>query len=264
MVDDMNTLRYLGALLRVNLRSAGAQPVATLTAAAMMLGNNLIVFSIWLIYFGKFSNLGGWQLRDMGLMIGVVAWSFGSMVLLAGGVRDIASSILDGRLDIYLGRPRHPLPALLLSRSIPSGFGDLASSLIFWFWIGKCSVPEVLLLITVASAASVVLCATMAISQCIVFWWPRAQSLCEDLFNMIMMISFYPQHPYGIVVRILLLTVLPTALASLIPVEAVREGNPLKFAAVFAGAVVYALLAGWIFDRGVRNYASGNRMLELR
>ena len=33
---------------------------------------------------------------------------------------------------------------------------------------------------------------------------------------------------------------------------------------VVIGAVVYAGLAKWVFDRGLRSYASGNRMLELR
>jgi ABC-2 type transport system permease protein len=78
------------------------------------------------------------------------------------------------------------------------------------------------------------------------------------------MVVFYPQHPYGLIIRVLLLTVFPTGLVSLLPVEAVREGSVPKALAVFAGAVIYAFLTRWIFDRGVRRYSSGNRMLELR
>jgi ABC-2 type transport system permease protein len=248
----------------VNLRVARAQPVATLTSAAMMLGNNLIIFSIWLIYFEKFSNLRGWVLTDMGLLIGIVAWSFGLTVFLTGGVRDIAQTILDGRLDVYLGRPRHPLPALLLSRSLPSGLGDLASAFIFWILIAKCSAGQILVLIAISTAAAVIVCASLAITQCIVFWLPRAQSLCEDLFNMFMMIAFYPQHPFGLTVRILLLTVFPTGLIALVPVEAIREASAMKALAVFGGAVIYSLLARVVFDRGVRNYASGNKVIEMR
>jgi hypothetical protein len=44
----------------------------------------------------------------------------------------------------------------------------------------------------------------------------------------------------------------------------VREANPLKATLVFTAALVYGWLAKWIFDRGVRLYASGNRMLEMR
>jgi ABC-2 type transport system permease protein len=263
-MNAKSSLPYLGALVATNVRSARAQPWLTLTSAAMMLGNNLIIFSIWFIYFGKFSTMGGWQLRDMGLLIGVVAASFGMTVFLTGGVRDIAQTIVDGRLDIYLGRPRHPLPALLLARSIPSGIGDLASSFIFWIFVAKCSLAQIAALLALSATAAVILSATLAITQCIAFWLPRAQSLSEDLFNMLMMIMFYPQHPYGFVVRMLLLTVFPTGLIALLPVQAVREASMPKALAVFAAAIVYALLAKWIFDRGVRRYSSGNRMLEVR
>ena len=261
---NLASLGYIGALLHVNVRAARAQSTATLTAAAMMFGNNVIVFSIWFVYFAKFSSLGGWRLTDMATMMGVIAWAFGLMVVFAGGVRDIAQTIVDGRLDIYLGRPRHPLPALLLSRSIASGIGDLLSALVFWIVVAKVPPLELFLLIVLATTASIILGATIAITQCIVFWYPRVQSLCEDLFNMLMMIMFYPQHPYAAFIRILLMTVFPTALIALLPVEAVREGSIGKAAAVVVGAVVYAWLAKWVFDRGLRVYASGNRMLELR
>jgi ABC-2 type transport system permease protein len=260
----MESFAYLIALARLNLRSIRAQPVLTLTAAAMMIGNNLIMFSIWLIYFSKFSNLGGWSLKDMGLLMGVVAWAFGLTVMLTGGVRDIAQTILDGRLDVYLGRPRHPLPALLLSRSVPSGLGDLLSAFVFWTWIAKCGVLQIVLLALISTAAAVILCATLAITQCIVFWLPRAQSFCEDLFNTMMMVVFYPQHPFGLTVRIALLTIFPSALIALMPVEAVREASLAKGVAVLGGAMIYASLAKWVFDRGVRRYTSGNRMLEIR
>ena len=55
----MQDLAYLTGLARVNVRSALAQPVLTAVSAAMMFGNNMIIVSIWFIYFGKFSNLGG-------------------------------------------------------------------------------------------------------------------------------------------------------------------------------------------------------------
>ena len=258
------SLGYIAALLRLNVRAARAQAAETVTAAAMMFGNNVIVFSIWFIYFSKFSSLGGWQLTDMATMMGVIAWAFGVTVVLTGGVRDIAKTVVDGKLDIYLGRPRHPLPALLLSKSIASGIGDVLSALVFWIVVAKVTPLELVLLIALASTASVIFSATIVITQCIVFWFPRAHSLCEDLFNMMMMIMFYPQHPYAAFIRILLMTVFPTALIALLPVEAVREGSIGKATAVILGAAVYAWLAKWVFDRGLRSYASGNRMLELR
>lgn len=255
---------HLLALLRVNLRSAAARPVLTLATAAMMIGNNLILFLIWVIYFARFSNIRGWLLEDMALLLGIVAWAVGLPCFLVGGVRDLAQNIVDGKMDIYLGRPRHPLPGLLMSRSIPSGIGDMISAIIFWLWFAERSVAELPLLILVSTCAAIVFTATLVVTQCLVFWFPRAITLCEDLFNMVLMVAFYPQHPYGFLVRMLLFTVFPTAFMSLLPAMAVRNQSWLQALAMIGAAMTYSSIAVIVFNRGLRHYASGNRIVELR
>ena len=91
-----DTLGYVAALLRINLAAGFARPIFTLASAAMMLGNNVILFLVWVIYFANFSSLRGWGLQDLALLIGVVAWAFGLTVFLAGGIRDLAATIADG------------------------------------------------------------------------------------------------------------------------------------------------------------------------
>ncbi|WP_119461364.1 ABC-2 family transporter protein [Rhodospirillaceae bacterium SYSU D60014] len=257
-------LSYFSALVRHNLRAGLAQPGIAATSALLMFGNNLIFFLVWVIYFANFSNLRGWGLKDLALLIGICAWAFGLTVVFVGGVRHMAHSIVDGELDVHLGRPRHPLLSLLMSRSLPSGFGDLASAFVFWIWLADRGLDELPFLLLVATAAAVVLAATAALIQCLVFWLPGAVLLCEEVFNMFLMVGFYPQHPFGFTVRLVLFTVFPTAFVTLLPVEAVREADPLKALAVLGAAVFYAGLAVTVFNRGLRRYASGNRLLELR
>jgi ABC-2 type transport system permease protein len=258
------TLAYLAALIAANLRAAFARPVAGLVAAAFMLGNNLILFMVWVIYFANFSSLRGWVAADLALLLGVVAWAFGLAVLVAGGGRDIAQQVADGTLDLHLGRPRHPLPSLLASRSLPSGLGDMASAPVFWLVFAGRGLGDVAFLLLVATAAAAVIVATMVATQSLAFWLPRAATLCEELFQMFLMVCFYPQHPFAFTVRLVLFTVVPAAFVALLPVEAVREASALKALAVLGAAVVYAGLATAIFARGLRRYASGNRMVEWR
>ena len=259
-----DTLGYVAALLRINLAAGFARPIFTLASAAMMLGNNVILFLVWVIYFANFSSLRGWGLQDLALLIGVVAWAFGLTVFLAGGIRDLAATIADGGLDIHLGRPRHPLPGLLMSRSIPSGLGDMVSAFLFWFWLGGAPLGDLPLLLAVATAAGGVLAATLTIFQCLPFWLPGAAALAEDLFNGLMLVILYPQHPYGFLVRAVLFAAFPTAFIALLPVEAIRHHSLVEALAVLAAALAYGALAVWVFERGLRRYTSGNRILELR
>jgi ABC-2 type transport system permease protein len=259
-----NHLAYVAALLRVNLAGSFARPVFATTSAAMMFANNLILFLLWVIYFADFSSLRGWGLQDLALLLGIVAWAFGLTVFLAGGLRDLAATIADGGLDVHLGRPRHPLPGLLLSRSIPSGLGDMASALLFWLWLGGAGIGDLPLLLAVSTAAAIVLGATLVVTQCLPFWLPGAAALSEELFNMLLLIVFYPQNTYGFVVRLVLFTVFPAAYIGLLPVEAVRDHSLAQALILLAAAIGYGALAVWVFERGLRRYTSGNRVLELR
>lgn len=255
---------YLATLVRLNLRAAFARPLPAFASAGFMFGNNLVFFVIWVIYFGNFSSLRGWRIEDVALLVGIVFWAFGVAVFFAGGLRTMAQIIVDGGLDVHLGRPRHPLPGLLLSRSLPSGLGDIASAFPFWFWLGGRGLGDLPLLLLVSTAASVILGSTIVISQCLVFWRPRALRFCEQLYEMFLMVTYYPQHTYGLPARLLLLTVFPAALVGFVPVEAVRERSPLLAVALIAAAALYGALAWAIFNLGLRRYASGSGMVELR
>lgn len=257
-------MRYAHALLRLTLQSLRARPAVALSAACFMFANNLVFFVTWAIYFANFSALGGWHIEDVALLAGMVVWAYGVAVFFAGGVRSLARTIVDGGLDVHLGRPRHPLPSLLLGQPIASGLGDIASALPLWLWLGHRSVAELPLLILLATSAAVILGSAVAIMQCLVFWWPRALGFCEHLYEMFVMVTYYPQHAYGFGARVLLLTVFPAALIGFLPVEAVRAHSAVLMAAVVAAAVVYAGLALAVFTLGLRRYASGNRFVDLR
>lgn len=263
-MPNRSTFPYLAALLRLNLGAMLARPVVALTMAAMMFANNLIFFLVWVIYFANFSSLRGWGREDLALLIGIVAWAFGLTTILAGGVRDLARTIVEGGLDLYLGRPRHPLPALLLSRSGPAGLGDMASALVFWLWLAGKGSGDLPLLLLVATSAAIVFAASWTVIESLVFWRPSALPLCEELFNTFLMVAFYPQHPFGFTLRLALFTVFPTAFIGLLPVEALREADPLKILAMMGAAMVYAGVAIAVFNRGLSRYASGNQLLELR
>ncbi|HKX07862.1 MAG TPA: ABC-2 family transporter protein [Stellaceae bacterium] len=258
------TPSYIASLLRLTLHALVARPAVTLSAAGFMFANNLVFFVTWAIYFANFSALRGWRLEDVALLIGMVVWAYGVAVVFAGGVRTMARTIVDGGLDVHLGRPQHPLPSLLFGRPVPSGLGDMASALPFWLWLGGRSVSDLPLLILAATSAAVILGSAVAIMQCLVFWWPRALGFCEQLYEMFVMVTYYPQHAYGFGARVLLLTVFPAALIGFLPTEAVRAHSALLVAAVVGAAVVYAALALLVFNLGLRRYASGNRFAELR
>jgi ABC-2 type transport system permease protein len=257
-------MRYAWTLLRMSIGSAFARPIPAVSAMVLMAANNFLFFITFVIYFRNFTSLKGWVREDLALLIGVCCWAFGLAVFLAGGFRDLANTIGSGGLDPYLGRPRHPLPALLFSQSIPSGLGDMGSALVFWTVLGHRGWTDLPMLLLVGTLGAVVVAATATLLQCLAFWMPDSGLVSEELFQMFMMVAYYPEHPFGFAVRFLLLTVFPAGFVAMMPVEAVRDGDPGKLAACAVAALAYAGLAGWVFERGLRRYTSGSRIIELR
>ena len=257
-------LRQLAILIRLNLKAGFARPKTALTAAGFMFANNLIFFIVWVVFFSHFSSIRGWQQADVALLIGIVAWAVGSSLFLAGGMRDIARAIVDGNLDVHLGRPTHPLPSLIFSRSIPAGLGDMATALLFWFTIGGQSLTDLPSLLLVGTAAAFVFVATNTIVQAAAFWIPGMVQLAEEVLSLMILVSAYPQHTFGFGLKLVLYTVFPTAFIGLLPVEAIRDGSLPKALGVMAAAAVYASLAVLVFNHGLRRYTSGNRIVELR
>jgi ABC-2 type transport system permease protein len=255
---------YLGALLATNLKAGFARPGAAATQLVLMFANNLVFFVVWALYFERFPDLRGWGKADVALLYGIAAFGYGLVVAFAGGMRDIARAIVDGSLDVHLGRPRHPLPSLVMSRSIPSGLGDVASAPVLWFWLGERGLADLPLLVGLSVAGGLVMMATIVIAQCAVFWWPATLRLAEQFWEVVLMIAVYPQHVFGAGVRLVLFTLLPVAFMSQVPVEAIREADPAKALSVVAAAILYGALAVVVFDRGLRRYASGNRMVTNR
>ena len=80
----------------------------------------------------------------------------------------------------------------------------------------------------------------------------------------LLMVTYYPQHPFALSVRIVLFTVFPAAFVAFFPAEVVRQPDLGGVLGMLAAALVYATLAVVVFDRGLRRYRSGNRLLELR
>src|SRR5262245_62973044 len=95
-------LRFAAALVATNLRQSLALRGAFWLQAAFMVGNNLIFFTTWWIFFRRFDDVGGWHLADLATLFGTVAAGFGLCVVFAGGVRELARVIADGDLDALL------------------------------------------------------------------------------------------------------------------------------------------------------------------
>jgi ABC-2 type transport system permease protein len=251
--------RFARALLTMSLRASVALRGAFLLQVGLMALNNLFFFTTWWLLFQRFDQIRGWRMPDMLALYGVSATGFGLAAVTCGGMFELARAISEGELDTLLNQPRSVLLRAIASRSRASGWGDVLSGLgllaLSGYWQLQTT-PAVLL--------AVVLCA-VAFASCSVvlhstaFWLGHVEGLARQLFEFVIAFSLYPPSLFGTGMRVVLFTLLPAGLVTYLPVELVRDFH--WSGALLATSVVlsYALLAGKLFERGLRRYESGSR-----
>jgi ABC-2 type transport system permease protein len=252
-------LRFLAALVRTNLRASFAFRASFWMQALFMFVNNQIFFVTWWIFFRRYEEIGGWRLREMAALYGTVAGAWGSYVVLLGGGRDLARSIADGALDVYLTQPKPALLHILASRSIASGWGDLASAAVLLGASGFLR-PGTLPMAMLGIACGAVLFAVSGvILHSLAFFLGDTSTLSRQLHEFVISFSVYPQTIYSGLLRIAIFTVMPAGLIGWLPVEALRDFRWTRAIALAGAAALYALLAAGLFRAGLRRYVSGSR-----
>src|SRR5713101_5332127 len=131
------TLRFVLAYLALNLSAALEYRAAFLLQALGMMLNDVVFFVFWVVYFARFSNVGGWGPGDVALLWAVAATSIGLSAALFGNCTRLATIVVQGQLDYYLSLPKDTLLHLLISRSGLAGWGDVVFGLLAYALFGR-------------------------------------------------------------------------------------------------------------------------------
>jgi viologen exporter family transport system permease protein len=254
-----NTLSFTRALVATNLKAALALRSAFVIQVVFMALNNLTFFVFWWALMGRVTTIRGWRLGDIQLLFGLVAAAFGLTVTVAGGVRHLGRFIEDGDLDTLLTRPRSVLGHALGMRAQPSGFGDLISGLIFIAWSGQISWRAAPVLIVVIAASAMIFAACGVVFFSLAFWLGRVETVATQLWELLVTFSLYPEPLFGGALRLVLFTVLPAGFVGYVPVRILHAPSLTNVAFLVCVAITYVCVAAWLFDRGLRRYASGSR-----
>lgn len=256
----MTTLEYLGLLVRTNLRASLALRGAFLLQVALMALNNLIYFAVWVVFFKRFHDLGGFGQAEMELTYGIVAAGFGLAVALAGGLRELSKMIVEGALDSYLTQPKPALLQALCSRTLASGWGDLASGLLLVGLSRQVTLVHLPFLLLAVVLSATVFIAAGVFFHSAAFWLGPVDSLARMLWEFLITFSIYPEPIFGGGIRIVLFTLVPAAFSGFLPARLAHQPTFANLGQAVGGALGVVCVALFVFERGLRRYESGNQI----
>lgn len=259
----MRTLLFLVALVRTVLRASLALRGAFLLQAAFMLLNNCMFFTTWWILFQRFEHIRGYRIPDMLVLFGISNLGYGLAMVLCGGALDLARTIDDGGLDPLLAQPRSVLVRAVASRSIVSGWGDLASGVLMLALSDSITLARVPLVLLAGGLGATVLVSFAIVLNSAAFWLRQVDSFSTFVFHYLVVFTIYPPTLFGPLAKVLLFTLLPAGLVTYLPVEMVRAPRLDTVLLAIGGAALALLVARTVFARGLRRYESGSRFVAF-
>ena len=134
-----NQLRVCLLSVKYNIMREMVNKVTFLTNVVFMMLNNASILVQWFILFRLRDDVGGYSLREVLMLWGLVAASYGLSNILFARVLSLPNLIINGKLDAWLVQPKNVLLGVLTSETRISAIGDLLYGVIL-VWIGRAHV----------------------------------------------------------------------------------------------------------------------------
>ena len=225
-----------------------------------MILNNSTFLIQWIILFSLKENVGGYTLKQVILLWGIAASTYGFSRFFFKKAFILSDTINYGKLDSYLVQPKNVLLGAITSDVETSALGDMLYGYIMLIIYG-INIKSFVLFTLFTILGGITLTSFSVILSSLSFWFNRSDSITDTLNSIMTNFDTYPEGIFKGIVRVLLLTILPVGIVSYIPIQILTSFNLYKFALVVLATIIFVALAFIIFYKGLKRYSSSNLMI---
>lgn len=231
-----------------------------LTNVGFMVLNNATFLVQWMILLRMRGDVGGYTMREIMLLWGFMAASFGLSHILFARAFSLSDLIIKGKLDSFLVQPKNVLVSVLTSATDSSAIGDFlyGTALVC---ACKPGVGGFFLFLLLVVTGTVIFTAFAVLLGSLSFWFVRMDMLQNQIVMGIVSFGTYPDGIFKGASRFFLYFIIPVGMAVWHPVHLMVSFDAGMFFTVAGYACVLLALAVAVFYRGLRRYASGNLMV---
>lgn len=254
-----NQLRVCFLSLKYNLMREMVNKVTFLTNVLFMVLNNASILVQWFILFALREDVGGYTLREILLLWGLTAASFGLAHILFARAFSLSELIIKGKLDSFLVQPKNVLVSVITSATDVSAIGDLLYGIaLVCFCRPGVGGFFLFFLFTVTGAA--VFTAFALLLGSLSFWFVRMDLLQNQMVMSAVSFATYPDGIFNGISRFLLYFIIPVGMAVWHPVHLIGRFDFGMFLTLLGYVCLLLSAAAVVFYRGLRRYASGSLM----
>jgi len=260
----MNTLKLLSAFLKVNVQMAlayRADTVVNILLNLMWLGWELLSLSI---IFNNTDTIGGWGFGELIALLGVFRLVHTLMIaLIWPNTEKFNQSIRDGSMDYTLLQPVNSMFLVTFSRITVWRAWDLVLAAILII-VGinmtgeTTTLSNVLAFILLTISGAIVIYSLWIVLIALTFWFTKFDNNVTIL-QALLDAGRYPVTVYPVWLRILVTFIIPIAVATTIPLQALRGDLTGSRAFMFiAIGFVSFLVASQVWKRGLKQYSGAS------
>ena len=224
-----------------------------------MILNNAGFIIQWVILYSLKDNVGGYSFKQVLLLWGIAAGTFGISHFFFKASFELTDTINTGKLDTYLIQPKNVLLSCTTSSVEVSAIGDIIYAYIMLFLYGITPI-SFLLFTFFCIVGGLILSSISIIHSSLSFWFGKVDVLTSTITSMMTTFSTYPEGIFKGLIKILLYTIIPIGFVNYLPIQLVTKFNIVNFIIVILFAIVMISLAFIIFYKGLKRYSSSNLM----
>ncbi len=260
----MHTLRLLGTLVKINLQqdlAYRADAVVNILVNLMWLGWELLSLNI---LFSNTTSLGGWGLAEVVALLGVFRLVNTLMMsLIWPNTEKFNRGVREGTLDYTLLQPVNSLFLISFTRIILWRVWDLALAVILIVWGvaasgGGATLLSLFSFILLVGSGAAVIYSLWIVMMAITFWLVKFDNNVTIL-QALLDAGRYPATVYPPWLRAIVTFIVPVAVATTVPLQALRGDlnawQILLFLGVGLGSVLVARL---VWRAGVKRYSGAS------
>lgn len=224
-----------------------------------MILNNASFIIQWVILFSLKDNFGGYTFKQVLLLWGIAAGTYGFSHFFFKKAYNLSEIIINGKLDAYLVQPKNVLLSAITSDIEPSAMGDILYSYIVLFIYG-INIKNFCLFTLFSITGGLILTSVAVILGSLSFWFNKTDIIVETGNSLMVNFATYPDGIFKGIVKILLFTFIPVGITTYIPVRILSSFNVYYLLIVILFTIFIVLFAFLIFNKGLKNYSSSNLM----
>ena len=224
-----------------------------------MILNNASFIIQWVVLFSVKDNIGGYSLKEVLLLWGLAASTFGISRFFFRKAFGLSEIINYGKLDSFLVQPKNVLISIITSEVEVSAIGDTLYGLIMLFIYG-INLKVFLLFIFFSLTGALILTSITIIFNSLSFWFSKSDLLSEKMDSFMTNFATYPDGIFKGIVKIILYTIVPVGIANYLPVKMMINFDLKITLLIVAVTIILIAFSFIIFNRGLKRYSSSNLM----